>query len=34
MTYYEKLKELSLFSLEKQQGKGGMIRVFKCIIGF
>lgn len=34
MTYNEKLKELSLFSLGKQWGKGGMLRVFKHIIGF
>jgi len=34
MTYNEKLKELSLFSLEKQRRKGGMMTVFKHIIGF
>lgn len=34
MTYNEKLKELSVFSLEKQQRKGGTLRVFKHIIGF
>lgn len=34
MTYNEKLMELILFSLERQQRKGGMVRVFKHIIGF
>lgn len=34
MTYNEKLKELSLFSLEKQQRKGGTLRVFKRMLSF